>query len=75
MVLLGQPNYAAIAATILGLPQTVTTMRALRELDQATAAAQIGIGKTTLANLEAGTSSPTQPTIVSVLRWLSPKES
>jgi transcriptional regulator with XRE-family HTH domain len=71
MVLLGQPNYAAVADTIVALPRTVAATRASRKLDVKTAAKQAGMTATTFGKLETGASVPTQTTILSALRWLA----
>lgn len=65
------PNRFAVAADlILDLPAFTAAARTRMKITPAVQAKQIGISKSTLTRLEAG-SSPNQATIVSVLRWLS----
>lgn len=71
MVLLGQPNYAAVADLITRLPQTVATTRSLRGVSPATAAKQMGIARSTLSQFESGSNAPNQYTILAALRWLA----
>lgn len=71
MPILGSPNYGAVADLIAALPTTVTAERQHRSLDVKTAARQMRLTPTTLANLETGTTKPTGLTIDAVLRWLA----
>lgn len=71
VVFLAPKNSFAIAAErVLSLPEDTAAARARLEITVAVQARQIGVGKSTLTRLEAG-GSPTQATIVSVLRWLA----
>lgn len=65
------PNPYADAVTLLGnLPQLAQDAREARGLTVKQAAAQVGIGDTTLASFEAG-SNCTKSTLLAVLGWLS----
>jgi DNA-binding XRE family transcriptional regulator len=56
--------------TLLHLPEMSVAHREGQSLTLAAAAEQIGIGVTTLANYEAGTSKPTLATVQAILAWL-----
>ena len=63
-------RYSAAADLILELPLLTVDARSRLGISTTVQAQQMGIAKTTLTNLEAG-SNPTQSTILAVLRWLA----
>jgi transcriptional regulator with XRE-family HTH domain len=69
--ILGQPPYAALAALLGRLPSLVATERIRRGLTPVAASKQIGVARSTLDNLEAGRSEPSQFTILACLNWLA----
>ena len=67
----GASPHTLAADLIENIGPDLTRKRLRLDLSLAEAATRVGVGTTTLTNLEAGTSNPTRSTIVSALRWLA----